>query len=229
MKTFLNLIKREFGLFWSNKVLRILFIGAPLMYGVLLGYVYSKGKVTDLPIIVVDYDQSSLSRKAIEMMNDNEVLSVARLQFDETNLNRLMIEKDATCVVIIPKDFEKDVLTKRYPEVTTIINTANVLTANYSSSALQLVLGTLKAGTQVETLRKQGVPENLLMSQYEPFKTTFIKRTTEAPTICIFCGLVFWLLCFSRYCYWGLLFLLLPNLKTALSNIWYKKAVLHLC
>ena len=144
MKTFLNLIKREFGLFWSNKVLRILFIGAPLMYGVLLGYVYSKGKVTDLPIIVVDYDQSALSRKAIEMMNDNEVLSVARLQFDETNLNRLMIEKDATCVVIIPKDFEKDVLTKRYPEVTTIVNTANVLTANYSSSALQLVLGPSK-------------------------------------------------------------------------------------
>ena len=107
MKTFLNLIKREFGLFWSNKVLRILFIGAPLMYGILLGYVYSKGKVTDLPIIVVDYDQSALSRKAIEMMNDNEVLSVARLQFDETNLNRLMIEKDATCVVIIPKDFER--------------------------------------------------------------------------------------------------------------------------
>jgi len=186
MKTFLNLIKREFCLFWSNKVLRILFIGAPLMYGVLLGYVYSKGKVTDLPIIVVDYDQSALSRKAIEMMNDNEVLSVARLQFDETNLNRLMIEKDATCVVIIPKDFEKDVLTKRYPEVTTIVNTANVLTANYSSSALQLVLGTLKAGTQVETLRKQGVPENLLMSQYEPFKTTFIKKNNRSTNYMYF-------------------------------------------
>lgn len=186
MKIFLNLIKREFSLFWSNKVLRILFIGAPLMYGVLLGYVYSKGKVTDLPIIVVDYDQSSLSRKAIEMMDDNEVLAIARMQFDETDLNRVMIEKEVACVVIFPKNFENDVLTKRYPEVTTIVNTANVLTANYASSALQLVLGTLKVGSQLETLRKQGVPENLLMSQYEPFKTTFIKKNNRSTNYMYF-------------------------------------------
>ena len=67
MKQFLALLKREFRLFWSNKVLRLLFIGAPLMYGILIGYTYSKGKVTDLPIIVVDKDQSSLSRKAIQI------------------------------------------------------------------------------------------------------------------------------------------------------------------
>src|SRR5690606_41029010 len=72
---------------------------------------------------------------------------------------RLMIENDAACVVLIPKGFEKDVLTKQYPEITTIVNTSNVLTANYASGALQVVLGTLKVGTQIETLRKQGTPE----------------------------------------------------------------------
>lgn len=164
MRTFFELLKREFRLFWNNSVLRVLFIGAPIMYGVLLGYVYSKGKVTDLPIIVVDQDQSKLSKRAIEMMDDNEVLYVAALKFDENDLSRLMIEKDAASVVIIPDGFEKQVLTKKYPEITTIVNTANVLTANYASSAIQVVLGTLKVGVQLETLRKQGIPENLLMS-----------------------------------------------------------------
>ena len=186
MRNFLSLIKREFGLFWGNKVLRLLFIGAPLMYGILLGYVYQKGKVTDLPIIVVDHDRSAMSTKAMEMMQDNEVLSIAAIRFDETDLTRLTIEKEAACVVIFPKDFEKDVLTKRYPEVTTIVNTSNVLTANYASGALQVVLGTMKVGTQLETLRKQGVPENLLMSQYEPFKTTFIKKNNRATNYMYF-------------------------------------------
>lgn len=186
MKNFINLIIREFKLFWGNKVLRLLFIGAPIMYGILLGYVYQKGKVTDLPIIVVDQDQSKLSKKIIEMMDDNEVLSIALLKFDESNLSRLMIEKEAASVVIIPKDFEKNVLTKRYPEVTTIVNTANVLTANYASTAIQVVLGTLKVGSQLETLRKQGVPENLLMSQYEPFKTTFIKKNNRSTNYMYF-------------------------------------------
>lgn len=186
MKTFFNLLKREFKLFWGNDVLKILFFGAPLLYGILIGYVYSKGKVTDLPIIVVDEDQSSMSAKAIEMMQDNEILSISALQFDTQNLDRLMIEKDATCVVLIPKGFEKDVLTKQYPEITTIVNTSNVLTANYASGALQVVLETLKVGTQIETLRKQGTPESLIMSQYEPFKTTFIKKNNRSTNYMYF-------------------------------------------
>ncbi|MFH6969065.1 ABC transporter permease [Flavobacterium sp. FlaQc-28] len=186
MQNFFSLLKREFQLFWKNKVLRILFIGAPILYGVLLGYVYGKGKVTDLPIIVVDQDRSELSSKAIQMFEDNEVLSIASILYDQNNLSKIAIQKEATCVVIIPKDFEKMTLTKKYPEITTIVNTSNVLTANYASTAIQICLGTLKAGVQIETLRKQGVPENLLASQYEPFKTTFIKKYNRSTNYMYF-------------------------------------------
>jgi ABC-2 type transport system permease protein len=186
MQNFFSLLKREFQLFWKNKVLRLLFIGAPILYGVLLGYVYGKGKVTDLPIIVVDQDRSELSSKAIQMFEDNEVLSIASILYDQNNLSKIAIQKEATCVVIIPKDFEKMTLTKKYPEITTIVNTSNVLTANYASTAIQICLGTLKAGVQIETLRKQGVPENLLTSQYEPFKTTFIKKYNRSTNYMYF-------------------------------------------
>ena len=186
MQNFFSLLKREFQLFWKNKVLRILFIGAPILYGILLGYVYGKGKVTDLPILVVDQDRSELSSKAIQMFEDNEVLSVSSILYDQNNLSKIAIQKDATCVVIIPKDFEKMTLTKKYPEITTIVNTSNVLTANYASTAIQICLGTLKAGVQIETLRKQGVPENLLASQYEPFKTTFIKKYNRSTNYMYF-------------------------------------------
>jgi ABC-2 type transport system permease protein len=158
----------------------MLFIGAPLLYAVLLGYVYSKGKVTDLPIIVVDLDQTEMSAKAIEMFNDNEVISVAAILYNQNNISKTVIDKEANSVVIIPKDFQKMVLTKRYPEITTIVNTANILTANYASTAIQVCLGTLKAGVQLETLRKQGVPEKLLTEQFEPFKTTFVKKNNRS-------------------------------------------------
>jgi ABC-2 type transport system permease protein len=186
MKKFFRLLGREFKMFWANKVLRLLFIGAPLLYGILLGFVYGKGKVTNLPIIVIDEDRSSLRQRIIEMIGDNEVLHIIALKQDQNGLAELSIKEEVACTVIIPKDFEKDVLTRRYPEVTTIVNTANVLTANYASSALQLVLGSLKAGTQLEALRKQGVPESLLMSQYEPFRTTFIKQNNRATNYMYF-------------------------------------------
>jgi ABC-2 type transport system permease protein len=66
------------------------------------------------------------------------------------------------------------------------VNTSNVLTANYASTALQVCLGTLKAGIEMETLRKQGTPEKLLATQYEPFKTTFIKPDTNYMYFLIF-------------------------------------------
>lgn len=186
MQDFTALLKREFKMFWQNKILRLLFIGAPLLYGILLGYVYGKGKVTDLPIIVVDEDRSEMSSKALQMFEDNEVLSIADLLYDQNNLAQIAIDKEATCVVIIPKGFEKMVLTKKYPEIVTIVNASNVLTANYSSSALQLCLGTFKVGVQMETLRKQGTPENLISSQYEPFKTTFIKKYNRSTNYMYF-------------------------------------------
>ena len=186
MRHFSTLLNREFKMFWQNKILRLLFIGAPLLYGILLGYVYGKGKVTDLPIIVVDEDRSEMSSKALQMFEDNEVLNIAALLYDQNNLSQIAIEKEASCVVIIPKGFEKMVLTKKYPEVVTIVNASNVLTANYASSALQLCLGTLKVGVQMETLRKQGTPENLIGSQYEPFKTTFIKKYNRSTNYMYF-------------------------------------------
>ncbi len=186
MGNFKTLLLREFKLFWQNKILRLLFIGAPLLYGILLGYVYGKGKVTDLPIIVVDQDRSEMSSKAIQMFEDNEVLNISALLYDQNNLAQIAIDKEATCVVIIPKGFEKMVLTKKYPEIVTIVNASNVLTANYASSALQVCLGTLKVGVQMETLRKQGTPENALLSQYEPFKTSFIKKYNRSTNYMYF-------------------------------------------
>jgi len=186
MKNFLSLLQREFRLFWNNKVLRLLFFGAPILYGVLIGALYQKGKVTDLPVIVVDMDQSAMSNKILEMINDNETIRISSIQRSEARLSRQIIEQDAACVLIIPEGFEKQVLTRQNPELTTIVNTANVLTANYASGALQVILGTYKAGVQMEALRKQGTPEALLLSQYEPFKTTFIKKNNRSTNYMYF-------------------------------------------
>lgn len=112
MKTFLTLLKREFNLFWNNKVLRILFIGAPILYGILIGYVYEKGKATDLPIIVVDLDQTDMSYKAIQMLQENEVVDVISVLSDIHAANEETINYEAASTIVIPKNFEKDILLK---------------------------------------------------------------------------------------------------------------------
>lgn len=186
MKTFLTLLKREFNLFWNNKVLRILFIGAPILYGILIGYVYEKGKATDLPIIVVDLNQTDMSYKAIQMLQENEVVDVISVLSDIHAANEETINYEAASTIVIPKNFEKDILLKKYPEILVYVNTANMLTANFSSSAIQLSLGTLKAGISIESLKKQGMPEAVALTQYEPFKMSFIRKHNRSTNYLYF-------------------------------------------
>lgn len=176
MKNFIALVRREFQLFFQNKVLMVLFLGAPVMYGVLVGAVYQKGSVTDLPIVVVNEDGSPLSRQLIDMFNENEVIYVADVLHDPFHAQERAMELGATVVVTIPRNFAADINYNRSTELTLFVNASNTLTSNYAMMAVNVCAATLKAGIQIKALEKKGVPAYAAAKQYEPFKTTIVKQ-----------------------------------------------------
>lgn len=180
MKKFIQLIKREFKLFFNNKVLRILFIGAPILYGVLIGAVYQKGKITDLPIIVVDQDNSPMSAKFIDMLEENESVEVAEVLPSLFGVKDKAIDLEATVIVDIPKDFASDIQQNRLPEISIFVDASNTLTSNTALMAVNVVAMTMKAGIQIESQMKKGVPEYVASQNYEPFKTTIIKQSIRS-------------------------------------------------
>jgi ABC-2 type transport system permease protein len=105
MQNFWTLLKREFKLFWQNKVLRLLLSDTvALWYFVRLRLWQRKSnRSTDY---VVDEDRSEMSSKAMQMFDDNEVLDITSLLYDQNNLSKIVIDEEAVCVVIIPKGFE---------------------------------------------------------------------------------------------------------------------------
>lgn len=176
MKNFLRLVGREFKLFFQNRVLLVLFLGAPIMYGILVGSVYKKGNVTNLPVIVVDEDNTPLSRQLIDMLNENEVIYVATVLPDHFNSQKEALRKESPVVVSIPKNFAANINYNRPTEVTLFVNTSNTLTSNYAMMAANVSVATLKAGIQIKGLEKKGVPSYLASQQYEPFKTNIIRQ-----------------------------------------------------
>ncbi|WP_417199929.1 ABC transporter permease [Bizionia sp.] len=180
MKKFIHLIKREFRLFFSNNVLRLLFIGAPILYGILIGAVYQKGKITDLPIIVVDQDQSLMSVKFIDMLEETESIQVVSVFPDLTNVKNKAIDKDASVIVNIPRGFTSGIQQNKLPEITIFVDASNTLTSNTALMAVNGVAMTIKAGIQIESQMKKGVPEHVATQNYEPFKTTIIKQSIRS-------------------------------------------------
>ncbi|MBY0246015.1 MAG: ABC transporter permease [Sphingobacteriaceae bacterium] len=180
MKSFSQLLLREVKLFWNNKSIRKICIAGPIVYALLFGAVYQKGKVTDLPILVIDKDNSPSSSKIVDMLDDSETLKPTWFTSQNGNYETLIAQNEYAAVVMIPDNFEAQVLQTKYPEIVVDVNTANVVTANYSSKAIQQVLGTFSAGVEMEGLKKKGLPAAIALERYEPFKVNYIRLYNRA-------------------------------------------------
>lgn len=186
MKEFLRLLKREFKLFVANDTLRSVFFLAPILYAVLLGFVYQSGKVENIPVLVVDRDNTPLSNQLTDMLDDNSSIKVIKYMQEPQSIKDEVIKNEAAAVVMIPAKFEADMLQKKYPELNVYVNTGNVLTANFASKALQLTIGTFSAGASIKGLQKMGMPAVKAATQYEPFKTNYITLFNTTSNYLIF-------------------------------------------
>ena len=71
---------------------------------------FSKGVPRNIPIAVVDDDRTALSRKLVEMLDAAPTAYVAYVAPSMNEAERLMREGEIMAVVLIPSDFEKELL-----------------------------------------------------------------------------------------------------------------------
>lgn len=186
MKQLKYLLKREFTLFFTNRTMLSVFFLAPFFYALLIGFTYQKGKVDQIPVIVVNHDNTPLSLQVVEMLEDNHTIEVLNYLHEPANLKDEVIKTEAAAVVVIPERFEAMMQQKKYPEINVYINTSNVLTANFSSKAIQQVLGTFSAGAEIKALQKRGLNAEIAKTQYEPFKANYITLFNTTSNYLIF-------------------------------------------
>lgn len=158
----------------------MLFLGAPVLYAVLIGSVYQKGKVVEMPIVVVNEDSGPMSETFIDMLNDNESVHIARILPSLFNSKDVAIDHEATTIVHIPRNFSADVQQSRLPEITIFVDGANTLTSNTAMMAVNIVATTMKAGVLIQSQMKKGVPEYIASQQFEPFKTTIVRQNIRS-------------------------------------------------
>ncbi|MGV8914419.1 MAG: ABC transporter permease [Kaistella sp.] len=186
MKQIRYLLKREFYLFFTNRTMLSVFFLAPIFYALLIGFTYQSGKVENIPVIVVNHDQTPLSTQVVEMLQDTKSLKILNYINEPANLQDETIKMEAAAVIIIPERFEAMMLQKKYPEVNVYVNTSNVLTANFATKAIQQTLGTFSAGAEIKALEKKGMNAELAKTQFEPFKANYITLFNTTSNYLIF-------------------------------------------
>lgn len=186
MKQINYLLKREFRLFFTNKTMLSVFFMAPVFYALLIGFTYQSGKVENIPVILVNHDNTPLSNQVVEMLQDSKSLKILNYISEPANLKDETIKTEAAAVIVIPERFEAMMLQKKYPEVNVYVNTSNVLTANFATKAIQQILGTFSAGAEIKALQKKGLNADIAKTQFEPFKANYITLFNTTSNYLIF-------------------------------------------
>ena len=110
--------------------LAILLVGTPLFFTVILGEVYEKNVVNDIPLVIYDQDQSSLSRQLIQAYGDSERFTIVSYVQTEEDMKNRLATGEALAALEIPEDFSKEVRSGRGKDVLLMVNSANNMFAN---------------------------------------------------------------------------------------------------
>src|SRR5450830_1034511 len=142
----------------------------PVLLCGILWLIFSAGIARDLPIAVIDKDGSSLSRQLTRWLDASPGIEVkAQVSSSDAALH-LLRERQVFGYLVIPEDFEKQLLGGRQATVQWLYNAQFSSHAGALSRDVRTVTTTL-AGIEMTARAKKGVSTIQAAAQFEPIRT----------------------------------------------------------
>ncbi len=162
---------REYYRYLGNRTYLFVTLIGPLLSFALIIWIFYQGVPRELPVALVDLDQTPLSRKIARMA---DATPIARLsaKFTSTDEAFSAMKKGlADAVFIIPEGCERQVMLGEQVSVILCLNNANVLKGGLITSGLSKSVMTLSAGIRIMTKTKQGQSWEQATAQAMPVMT----------------------------------------------------------
>jgi len=143
------------------KLLLISFL--PILSFTLLISIFYNGVAFNMPITVVDNDKSELSRKLLSNIEATSTINIKQTSFSTKEAIDLVKSSEVYGVVIIPPHFSRDILLKKQPKVTAMLNTQYILIGKILTGAL--VEAVAYSAAEVEFVEDLVTTQNTNLSQ----------------------------------------------------------------
>ena len=125
-----TITKRELIKIITNKDLFMICFLAPMIYGVLLPYIYVNKQVDNVSIGIVDEDKSELSSMMVRYLNATEELNVVS-HYPNNAQGLYDIKQDnVKALLYIPRDFSSSLKKGTQSNLFIVVNSSNFLVAN---------------------------------------------------------------------------------------------------
>ncbi len=148
----------------------LIFFGAFLMYPIWYPYAYKNEVVRDVPVAVVDHDNSEMSRQLIRMIDATELIRIETKPMNLTEAKNDFFKDKVNGVILIPAGFNKNILRGEQACVSAFCDASYFLLYRQVLKGVKLAAGTLSAGIELKRLTAGGMPEKQAMSTIQPMK-----------------------------------------------------------
>ncbi len=152
----------------------------PLATVLLIWWIFSQTQITDLPIGVIDQDNSAVANTAVRYLEASPTLTVRQLYYSQADAEAAILQRDIYAVVIIPEDFSRNILSSQPAPLTLQVNAQHGTHSGIIQAGVQAVASTLSAGVEIKRLVKQGVAPSQAMTAYAPISVQRISLFNAA-------------------------------------------------
>ena len=174
-------MRRETGRITRQPMYFVLMIVLPVVSFAFFALLFNQGAIRNIPIAVLDQDNTTLSRKAVQMIDDTPTAMVAYGIQGMDEGERLMREGRIMAIVQIPAFFEKNILSNSQTRLENYVSGTNITVNGLLSKDIQTAVTTFTAGIQLQVLMKQGLTQRQAMAQLMPVR--FDKHVLFNPHI----------------------------------------------
>lgn len=159
----------------------VLMVVLPVVSFSFFAILFGQGAIRNVPIAVFDQDNTTLSRKVVQMIDETPTAMVSYGIQDMVEGERLMREGKVMAIIQIPAFFEKSILSNSQTHLENYVSGTNITVNGLLSKDIQTAVTTFSAGIQLQLLMKQGLTERQAMAQLMPVR--FDKHVLFNPHI----------------------------------------------
>ena len=169
--SFRNTFLTEWDAVKSDKAVISTFFSVAFIILIVYTYIYSKEVVTEVPVAIVNQDASKTSRDYISMLNASDGIQTISIYSDLEQAKIDYFAKKVMGIVIIPKDFGKDIRRGRQTTITTFTDASNMIFYKKILVDVTVTTGYFNAGIVINKEMAKGNPMALAQQNYTPIQT----------------------------------------------------------
>lgn len=161
---------RELDIISEDLDLIIILILSPIFYAFFYSSFYINKIEQKANVAAVDYDKTDISKRFLYMLSATQNVNLTYIFDDEESAKQIFLKNETFAILIIPKNFSKNLATKKGTQVSLILNNTRFLVSNDINKAVNEIAYKLIQDYREKYLYSNGISPSQASLALEPIK-----------------------------------------------------------